>query len=97
MVTVGRRRYQAIVESFRYLTYLLWSSPKLEVLKITKMADNDSIECRWRVNGQIRWSLDKGKDRYGKTVYHSKYILLGIKFSKASTFVKDIILISPSV
>jgi len=68
MVTVGRRQYQTIVESFRYLTYLLWSSPKLEVLKITKMEDNDSIECRWRVNGQIRGSLGRGKDRYAMTV-----------------------------
>lgn len=64
MVTVGRRQYQTIVETFRYLTGMIWSSPRLEVLKITKMLDNNSIECRWRVSGQPRGRLGRGKERY---------------------------------
>lgn len=63
LVTVGKQQYKIIVETFRYITCCVWAVPKLEVMKINKVIDNGTIECRWRVSGQLRGRFGKGKDR----------------------------------
>ena len=60
---VGKQRYKIAIETFRHITHCIWASPKLEVMKITKVTDNGTIECRWRVSGQLRGTFGKGKER----------------------------------
>lgn len=59
---IGKQRYKLAVESFRHVTRM-WTSPNLEVLKITKVVDSGTIECRWRVNGHLRGTFGKRKER----------------------------------
>lgn len=63
MVMAGKQRYKIAVEMFRHVTCCMWASPRLEVIKITKVTDNGTIQCRWRVNGQLRGTFGKGKER----------------------------------
>lgn len=60
---VGKQRYKIAVETFRHITSFMWASPKLEVMKITKVIDNGTVECRWRISGQLRGTFGRGKER----------------------------------
>lgn len=63
MVTVGKQRYKMIVEAFRHITHCMWASPEIKVIKITKVIDSGTIECRWRMCGQLRGTFGRGKER----------------------------------
>jgi len=69
---VGKQRYKIFVKTFCHITRFIWASPKLEVIKITKVIDNGTIECRWRVSGQLRGTFGKGKERL---VTHCSYCI----------------------
>jgi len=47
----GRLTYQLILTMWRLLCLCYYADARLEVLKLTKHAEDGTIKARWRVNG----------------------------------------------